>query len=185
MLVSENLQATKYLNGDSINHITNQTTWENMTTGAWCDYNNVSSNGTIYGHLYNWYSANDNRSLCLVGWYVPTYDEWTILFNYLGGTTIAGGAMKETGQHCGIVLILEQLIPVVSLPYPAATVTTTCGAFEFQGIYAYFWISSEFTVLCPWFSYMNYDITNAGNVLLQLHKVRWDVCSLHERLLTI
>ena len=80
-----NLNATKYVNGDSIQHITNNTSWTNLSTGAWCDYNNSSANGTTFGHLYNWYAVNDSRGLCPLGWYVPVDNDWNILFNFLGG----------------------------------------------------------------------------------------------------
>jgi uncharacterized protein (TIGR02145 family) len=88
------LQATKYLNGDSIPHITNATKWYSLTTGAWCDYNNLTSNGITYGHMYTWYAVNDSRGLCPRGWYVPTNKEWTVLANFLGGVAVAGTAMK-------------------------------------------------------------------------------------------
>ena len=54
-----------------------------MTTGAWCDYNNATNNGRTYGHLYNWYAVSDGRSLCPLGWYVPTNNEWSILVNFV------------------------------------------------------------------------------------------------------
>jgi len=34
----------------------------------------------------------------LAGWHVPTDTEWTTLTDYLGGYSIAGGALKETGK---------------------------------------------------------------------------------------
>jgi uncharacterized protein (TIGR02145 family) len=47
--------------------------------------------------LYNWYAATDIRNIAPVGWHVPTDAEWTTLTTYLGGESIAGGKMKETG----------------------------------------------------------------------------------------
>jgi uncharacterized protein (TIGR02145 family) len=92
-----NLDVTKYRNGDVIPQVTDPTAWASLTTGAWCYYNNDSANGKTYGKLYNWYAVNDPRGLAPAGWHVPSDDEWTTLTTFLGGESIAGGAMKETG----------------------------------------------------------------------------------------
>jgi uncharacterized protein (TIGR02145 family) len=92
-----NLDVTTYRNGDPIPEITDQTQWNNLTTGAWCYYNNDSANGAIYGKLYNWYAVNDPRGLAPVGYHVPSLAEYILLRDYLGGASIAGGALKETG----------------------------------------------------------------------------------------
>jgi uncharacterized protein (TIGR02145 family) len=47
--------------------------------------------------LYNWYAVNDSRGLAPSGYHVPSDAEWSILSNYLGGESVAGGKMKETG----------------------------------------------------------------------------------------
>jgi uncharacterized protein (TIGR02145 family) len=49
-----------------------------------------------YGALYNWYTVNTGK-LCPKGWRVPNDDEWTSLTSYLGGSSVAGGKMKEIG----------------------------------------------------------------------------------------
>jgi uncharacterized protein (TIGR02145 family) len=36
--------------------------------------------------------------LCPLGWHVPTDADWTTLITNLGGVTVAGGRMKETGN---------------------------------------------------------------------------------------
>ena len=94
-----NLRVSKYRNGDNITNITDNTQWSQTntsSTGAWCNYSNNASNGTTYGKLYNWYAVNDSRGLCPTGWHVPTDAEWTTLTTHLGGTSVAGGAMKST-----------------------------------------------------------------------------------------
>ena len=50
-----------------------------------------------YGLLYNWYAATDARLICADGWDIQTYDEQTDFITYLGGQTVAGGKLKETG----------------------------------------------------------------------------------------
>ena len=92
-----NLNVTHYRNGDVIPQVTDPTQWASLTTGAWCYYNNNPANGTVYGKLYNWYAVNDPRGLAPQGWHVPTDLELTILTDCLGGESIAGGKMKETG----------------------------------------------------------------------------------------
>jgi uncharacterized protein (TIGR02145 family) len=79
----QNLKVTHYRNGDVITNITSSSTWASSTTGAWCDYSNTATNGTKYGHLYNWYAVADPRNIAPVGWHVATDVEWTTLQNYL------------------------------------------------------------------------------------------------------
>ena len=96
--MAENLTTSTYRNGDPIPNVTDNLAWRNLTTGAYCWYNNDSATyGSTYGRLYNGYAVKDNRNLCPTGWHVPTTDEWTALTNYLGGASVAGGKMKESG----------------------------------------------------------------------------------------
>ena len=46
-----------YRDGTPIPQVTDPTAWANLTTGAWCYYNNDPANGAIYGKLYNWYAV--------------------------------------------------------------------------------------------------------------------------------
>lgn len=93
-----NLNVSKYRNGDLIPQVTDNIQWNNLTTGAWCYYNNDPSNGDTYGKLYNWYAVNDPRGLAPQGWHIPTSDEYFNLAYYcLGGIPIAGGKMKSPG----------------------------------------------------------------------------------------
>lgn len=93
-----NLDVETYRNGDKIPQVTDKAAWSNLTTGAWCYYNNDPSNETKYGKLYNWYAVNDSRGLAPQGWHIPSDDEWKTLSSFLGGDVIAGGKMKEAGN---------------------------------------------------------------------------------------
>lgn len=95
--MTQNLKTTKYRNGNPIQLISDINQLGGLTTGAYCDYDNNSSNSNTYGRLYNWYSLIDQRNICPIGWHIPSKDEWEILFNYIGGKSVAGGKLKETG----------------------------------------------------------------------------------------
>ncbi len=92
-----NLNVSKYRNGDVIPQVTDFQQWKNLTTGAWCYFDNDPANGAIYGKLYNWYAVNDPRGLAPAGYHIPSVVEWTTLKTCLGGENVAGGKMKATG----------------------------------------------------------------------------------------
>ena len=93
----ENLKATNYRNGDPIPNVRDNNDWMNITSDAFCDYDNDTSNAKIYGHLYNWYAVTDSRNIAPFGWHIASNEEWTELSDFLGGASIAGGELKETG----------------------------------------------------------------------------------------
>jgi uncharacterized protein (TIGR02145 family) len=95
--MAENLKTTKYNDGTNIPLVQDANTWTALSSPGFCWYNNDSvAYKDIYGALYNWYTA-DNNKLCPAGWHVPSYTEWATLVTYLGGTNAAGGKLKETG----------------------------------------------------------------------------------------
>src|SRR5690554_410098 len=68
----------------------------------------ATDNYATYGVLYNWTAAMDGEAssttnpsgiqgVCPAGWHLPSDAEWTELTDYLGGTSVAGGKLKETG----------------------------------------------------------------------------------------
>jgi uncharacterized protein (TIGR02145 family) len=97
--MAENLRVTHYRTGVEIPKVIGNSEWVNLTTGAYCDYNNDNANASEYGHLYNWYAAYDSNNLAMNGWHVPSDSEWQYLIDYLGGEAIAGGKMKEIGFY--------------------------------------------------------------------------------------
>lgn len=87
----ENLKTITFRNGDPIPYYTK------TSSRGYCWYNDDIGYKNIYGAIYNIYTAIDNRSICPPGWHIPTVEEWTALVNYLGGESVAGGKLKETG----------------------------------------------------------------------------------------
>ena len=99
--MADNLKVSKYNDGTLIPNVTDATQWSSLTSGAWVYYNNDIGNNVKYGKLYNWFVtnsiANANKNVCPTGWHVPTDAEWSILTDYLGRESVAGGKMKEVG----------------------------------------------------------------------------------------
>jgi uncharacterized protein (TIGR02145 family) len=78
--MKENLRVTHNPSGGIINSLA---------------YMNNNSNVPVYGRLYTYNLA---LQACPTGWHLPSDVECTQLINYLGGTSIAGGRLKETGN---------------------------------------------------------------------------------------
>lgn len=92
---AENLRAETYLDGSPIRSLVPPTEWDTLTTGALSHYPSPEWD-LIYGRLYNWYAATDERGLCPSGWHVPTYDDFWLLGQGLGGSMVAGEALKAS-----------------------------------------------------------------------------------------
>ena len=92
----ENLKTTHYRDGTEIPNVTDNTDWYNLSSGAYCNYNNDEGNVATYGRLYNWFAVNDAHNLAPAGWHVPSYTEWyTTLVNSLGGCSVSGKKLKD------------------------------------------------------------------------------------------
>jgi uncharacterized protein (TIGR02145 family) len=59
-------------------------------------YNNDEANVATYGRFYTWDAAM-RVAASIDGWHLPSDAEWTTLTDYLGGESVAGGKLKETG----------------------------------------------------------------------------------------
>ena len=106
---AENLRSENYENGDAIAAGLSNSEWQNTTSGAVAVYGEDAGCDNFspdidacdpaqslneYGRLYNWYAVDDARGLCPSGWHVPTDGEWTVMTDFLGGESVAGGQMK-------------------------------------------------------------------------------------------
>lgn len=94
--MGENLRTTMLNDGVPIDFAPDKTIWVNHANPGYCWYDNNSANKTTYGALYNWSAVNTGK-LCPAGWHVPTDTEWGKLADYLGGSSVAGGKLKESG----------------------------------------------------------------------------------------
>ena len=159
-----NLNASKYRNGEDIPEVTDFAAWAALTTGAWCWYANNSANGTTYGKLYNWYAVNDPRGLAPAGWHIPTDAEWTTLETCLGGSSVTGGAMKETGTTHWVSPNTGATNSSGWTGLPGGFRKFYLGAtFEGVGEAGYWWSSTEnLTEGGAWYRYLYYNNGNIG-----------------------
>jgi uncharacterized protein (TIGR02145 family) len=102
-----------YRDGTEIPQVTDPTQWSNLTTGAWCYYDNDPTKP----RLYNWYAVmgihdtdpnTPNKEFAPEGWHVPTDAEWTTLEEYLiangynyDGTTTGNKIAKAMASNTG------------------------------------------------------------------------------------
>ena len=99
-----NLKVSKYRNGDSITYVTDNLLWsQNVGFGSCCHYDNHLYFDTIgVGRLYNGYAVLDIRGLCPTGWHIPVDADWTTLENAVGGSSVAGIALKSSSTNIGL-----------------------------------------------------------------------------------
>jgi len=154
--MAENLKTTTYSNGTPINLVENDTDWENLTTGAYCWYDNDQAQyAETYGALYNWYAVNTGN-LCPDGWHVPTDEEWTALENYIasdGHSGTEGEALKaiygwdDNGNG-------TDDYGFTGLPGGFRYGNGTFYPIDKDG---YWWSSTEYDAFSAWTRYLDYD----------------------------
>jgi uncharacterized protein (TIGR02145 family) len=157
--MAENLKTTRYNDGIAIPYVTDAAAWINLTTPAYCWYNNDLGNKPVYGALYTWYTVKTGK-LCPSGWHVPTDAEWTILENHLGGSTVAGGKMKETGTEHWINPNTDATNESGFTARPGGWRDGFHAGSGYLGYVGIWWSSLENTPDAPWFRkiYNNYGI---------------------------
>ncbi len=143
--MSENLNVEHYRNGDAIPQVQDKEEWDNLTTGAWCYYDNDAGSGA--GKLYNWYAVNDPRGLAPEGWHIPSDAEWTVLTDFLGGAATCGPKLKSTTGW------IENYSGDNSSGFNALPggYRTHDGYFSNKGKNAIFWTTTEFNSELVWF----------------------------------
>jgi uncharacterized protein (TIGR02145 family) len=172
--MAENLKTTRYNDGTAIPKTDHYTV---LTTGAYINYIGYVgdvANTDIYGRLYNWYavdnnvatkeSSNGGKNVCPAGWHVPADAEWTTLVTFLGGSTSAGGKLKESNT--------------THWTTPNSGATNETGFTALPGgfcsgsgcwdltLYGYWWSSTEFSTSHARYRYMFYtnaDVTSYYN----------------------
>lgn len=158
--LAENLKTTKYSDGTAIPLVTDNTIWANLLTPAYCWYNNdMTTNKATFGALYSWYAVNSGK-LCPAGWHVPTDVDWSLLATYLGGESIAGNKLKESGtiywQSPNANATNETGFSALPGGY-----RNYIGIFTNKGVNGYWWSSTELSNSKAYYRNMGYNYSNA------------------------
>lgn len=105
-------------------------------------YDGKDSNLLNYGRMYTWIAVIDPRNVCPSGWHVSTEAEWLNMIEFLGGSEIAGGKLKDT-------LYKYWEVPNVGATNKslfsgrAGGYRTEFGSFLNQMKFGYYWTSTE------------------------------------------
>lgn len=175
----ENAEMVTYRDGTPIPQVTDNTEWQNLTTGAWSNYNNDPTKP----RLYNWYAVmgihdtdpnTPNKEFAPEGWHVPTDAEWTTLENYLitngynyDGTTTGnkiGKAMASTtgwntSTNTGAIGNDQSLNNDSEFNAIPEGYRNNVGSFYNEGNSAIFWSSTENNSNFAWNRNLGYDIS--------------------------
>lgn len=135
----------------------------------------ATANYTTYGVLYNWSaimagstssSANPSgvQGVCPAGWHIPSDAEWTELTDYLGGTNVAGGKLKESGTTHWISpnTSATNEMDFTALPGGNRQITSSFSGISMYGLW---WSATEDDATDAWYRvlYYDYEIVNRYN----------------------
>jgi uncharacterized protein (TIGR02145 family) len=167
--MAENLKTTKYNDGTNIIYITEPSPWAALTSPAYCWYNSdpITYNNNGFGALYNWYVVdavtNGNKNVCPTGWHVPSDEEWTDLTDFLGGESVAGGKLKESGtthwQSPNVGATNESGFTALPGGYRHAD-----GTFNYVNILGGWWSSTESSITNAWYRHIGAPETYVSRI---------------------
>ncbi|WP_420582800.1 fibrobacter succinogenes major paralogous domain-containing protein [Reichenbachiella sp.] len=144
--MGENLKATSLTDGTPIENIINQEDWILSNNAAYSWNSNDESTYEEYGILYNWYAVETDM-LCPTSWHVATESEWLTLIEYAGGSEIAGGILKDTGNDfwASPNSSATDELGFTALPAGGRHDYSTLAEFLDLGKFGYWWTSTEST----------------------------------------
>jgi len=182
--MGKNLQTAHYRDGSAID------AWiydHNLVPGINSDEEMVA----IYGRLYSWHAANDAKGICPEGWIVPAIEQWSEMENYLiDNYEEVWGPAGQTGSNAGAALMscrqvnspqggdcatsdhprwnepagnLTSGFDIVGFSsLPAGQVVN--GVSQWNGVFNYYWSSSEFSAANGWFTRLGWEWLPTLNV---------------------
>jgi len=126
----------------------------------------ATANYSTYGVLYNWpaamagsASSSTNPSgvqgVCPTGWHLPSDAEWAELINYLGGESVAGSKLKETGTNHWEI---SDEGATNETGFTALPGGYFCNMFDEIGMSGYWWSSTEYNANKAWLVNISFGI---------------------------
>jgi uncharacterized protein (TIGR02145 family) len=160
--MKENLRVSRYRNGDPIITGLSNSDWGSTLIGSYSYYGGDSSNNTTYGKLYNWYSTQDSRNLCPIGWHIPSDEEWKTLESYLGMPSSELDNVNERGASQSVGGKLKSTSGLWNPPNTGATDQTGFnglpgglrndgGIYQYLGEIGIWWTKSVDFQFLPWY----------------------------------
>jgi uncharacterized protein (TIGR02145 family) len=174
--MSQNLNVTKYRNGNEIPYVNDPGLWILTTSGAYCSwFMNDPATLAKYGRLYNYYAVTDSRSLCPAGWHIPSDAEWTTLslylinnsYGYMGSGTDIAKSLAATSnwtffENAGCIgndPINNNASGFTALP---GGLRNFQGAFVSIGSVGVWYSSTQINDTDAWFRILNFNYTELG-----------------------
>jgi uncharacterized protein (TIGR02145 family) len=114
-------------------------------------------NYTDYGVLYNWEAA---KAAAPPGWHLPSDAEWKQLVDYLGGESLAGGGLKETGTDHWASPNTEATNKSGFTAFPGGY-RHPDGIFVKVGKVGYWWSATDYYTAYAWSRRMIYNYGDA------------------------
>lgn len=151
--MSENLNVTKFRNGDIILEAQTDELWikaAEQKVAAWCYYDNDPTQTK----LYNWYAVNDPRGLAPEGYHIPDEDDWNTLVNHLGGELVAGPKLKFASSWGDSTSVVYAKNNFAAEPMGWRKTSKEGIAFTKEG--AFFWCSTALSLKYAWTRYLIY-----------------------------
>jgi uncharacterized protein (TIGR02145 family) len=118
----------------------------------------ATTNYQIYGVLYNWTAA---LNTCPQGWHLPSDGEWTVLTDYLGGSTVAGGKMKTTGTTNWYSPNTGATNSSGFSALPGGY-RNGYGGYNFISYDGMWWSATDYSSTFSWLRYLNFDNANTS-----------------------
>lgn len=168
--MAENLKYLPEVVGPNNSSVTNAYYFVHEYEGTDVAEAKDAANYQTYGVLYNWPAAmagftsseanpSGVQGACPSGWHLPSDAEWTELIDYIGGSDLAGGKLKEAGtahwndwNDWNDSNEASNELGFTALPGGVCT----GGSFYDIGFAGYWWVATEYNSDTAWHRFMSY-----------------------------